>query len=79
MNSKKSQSIVLWIVLILVILATVATSVVIFVMRIKKSSINKISNYQECVAAGYPITLSYPGTCNTPSGQSFVDTSQTND
>lgn len=32
----------------------------------------KVSNYDECVAAGYEVLESYPPTCQTPNGQSFT-------
>jgi len=32
-----------------------------------------IKSYDECVAAGYPATLSYPSTCRTPDGQLFTE------
>lgn len=32
-----------------------------------------VTNYQECVAAGYPIQESYPERCMTPDGKSFVN------
>jgi predicted enzyme related to lactoylglutathione lyase len=32
-----------------------------------------ISNFEECVAAGYPIAESYPRQCHTPDGQSFTE------
>lgn len=35
-------------------------------------NIRKISSYEDCIKAGYPNFLSYPGQCNTPDGQSFV-------
>lgn len=31
-----------------------------------------VSNFDECVAAGYLVTLSYPGNCVTPDGKSFT-------
>jgi len=31
-----------------------------------------ITSFDECVAAGYPVTLSYPGNCVTPDGRSFT-------
>lgn len=33
----------------------------------------KISSYEECVAAGYPVTRSLPPQCHTKDGMVFVD------
>lgn len=32
-----------------------------------------VSNYEECVAAGYPVQEIYPERCVTPDGKSFVN------
>lgn len=34
----------------------------------------KITSFQECVAAGFPMLKTYPGRCVTDTGESFVDT-----
>lgn len=33
----------------------------------------RITNFQECMDAGYPIMESYPRQCRTPEGQNFVE------
>jgi|GEM_PF-3852846 len=32
----------------------------------------EVATYDECVAAGYPVTLTDPATCRTPDGTVFV-------
>ena len=34
---------------------------------------SSINSFDECVAAGYPVQMSYPGQCSTSDGQTFVD------
>ena len=53
----------------LIILAALA--VIIFFMP-KNKSPKPVSNFQECVAAGYPVIQSYPPQCTLPSGRFFV-------
>jgi hypothetical protein len=38
----------------------------------KKKITPKITSFEECAAAGYPIMESYPEQCNTPDGRNFV-------
>ena len=38
----------------------------------KKAEAPKITNFQQCVAAGYPVMQSYPPECSLPNGQFFV-------
>jgi hypothetical protein len=33
----------------------------------------QVSNFEECVKAGYPVMESYPRQCSTPSGKFFVE------
>lgn len=37
-----------------------------------KSACDRISSFEECVAAGYPIMESYPEQCMTPDGRTFT-------
>jgi len=53
-----------------VVLAIVAVALAIIVD--KKEPDKKISNFDECVAAGYAVLESFPEQCKTPSGQTFV-------
>ena len=39
----------------------------------KSSSLQMITNFEECVRAGYPIAESYPAQCFTPDGRGFVE------
>ncbi len=36
----------------------------------------EIQNFEQCVAAGYPMTMSYPSTCRTPDGKIFTNQKQ---
>ncbi len=38
------------------------------------SSVEKIKNYADCVAAGYPIMKSNPSQCSVPGGETFTET-----
>jgi hypothetical protein len=38
-----------------------------------KTPTTEVSNFEECVAAGYPVMESYPRQCRTPDGQNFVE------
>jgi hypothetical protein len=38
----------------------------------KKATLQNISSYEECAAAGYPIMESYPEQCATPDNRTFV-------
>ncbi len=35
--------------------------------------VNRVRDFEECMAAGYPIQESYPRTCTTPQGVTFVE------
>jgi len=39
----------------------------------KSNQISDITNFKECVAAGYPIMESFPEQCRVPGGQTFVN------
>ncbi len=41
-----------------------------FVMT--RQAASQVQSYDECIAAGYPSTLSYPATCQTQDGQIFI-------
>ncbi len=36
-------------------------------------SIDQITNFEECIEAGYPAMESYPRQCRTPDGRSFTE------
>ena len=59
----------LWKVIVIVIILVVAVSLVI--ISFYKES--KISNFEECAAAGYPVGESYPRQCWTPGGKHFIE------
>jgi hypothetical protein len=41
-----------------------------------QSRIQSIDNFDDCVAAGYPVQESYPERCTTSDGHSFVNERQ---
>lgn len=43
-----------------------------FLVVYPKIQMNKITNYDQCAAAGYPIQESYPSKCVLPNGKSFT-------
>ena len=58
------------------LLAVIAV-VLIFISSWGKSQrIAAIGNYDQCVAAGYPILESYPSQCKTPDGRTFVNSNE---
>ena len=54
----------------------IAAGVVIFVIFYpslkKNAAAPKINNFQQCVAAGYPVMQSSPPECNLPNGSFFT-------
>lgn len=60
-------------IIILVLLIVLLTFVGYLVLGFKNSQPEiVITNFEECVNAGYPIMESYPEQCKTPDGRSFV-------
>lgn len=39
----------------------------------KQSRLGKISSFEDCAKAGYPVMESYPRQCQTPDGRNFVE------
>lgn len=39
---------------------------------IERGTISRVTNYEECVKAGYPVQESYPPKCSVPGGQTFT-------
>jgi hypothetical protein len=61
------------IALLLCIIAFAVVMFIIFYPSLKKQSqAPKITNFQQCVAAGYPVMQSYPPECSLPNGQFFT-------
>ena len=54
----------------LVILAAVAA---IILTRAKNPPPPKIIDFEQCVAAGYPVMKSYPRQCGAPGGRMFIE------
>lgn len=55
----------------LVVVLTVVVGVGLW--YISKPMVKKITNFQECADAGYPVMESYPRQCRTPKGDSFTE------
>jgi hypothetical protein len=53
----------------IVILAALAV-IIFFIAKTKPQK--PISNFEQCVAAGYPVMQSYPPQCTLPNGKFFV-------
>lgn len=64
---KKNIKIIIGIVLLILIVATI-------LMAVTKKE--KITSFEECVNAGYPILESYPEQCKVPGGQTFTNENQ---
>ena len=62
--------------IVALLLCLIAAGVVMFLMFYpafkKKAEAPKITNFQECAAAGYPVMQSYPPQCSLPNGSFFV-------
>src|SRR6185295_16627757 len=43
------------------------------VFRLEGGSIAKVTSFEECVKAGYPVMESYPRQCRAPDGKTFVE------
>jgi flagellar basal body-associated protein FliL len=62
------------IILIIAVIVVFIGAAAYFVLRHKQSSQQPvITNFQECVRAGYPVGESYPRQCWTPDGKHFVE------
>ncbi len=44
-----------------------------FILTSNKKESIAVTNFEECVAAGYAVLESYPRQCNTPEGRNFVE------
>lgn len=61
----------IWIIAVIIILISASAY---FVLSGQRSSPPQtITNFKECVQAGYPIAESYPAQCFTPDGRGFVE------
>lgn len=71
--SKKDQKELALSKIFLIFLALAALGFVVWLawMRPAKESAD-ITNFEECVAAGNPVQLSFPEACVAPDGQRFV-------
>jgi hypothetical protein len=57
--------------IVAVLAAIVIVAIAVLVMREREPE-PVVTNYDECVAAGYPVAESYPPQCFTPDGRSFT-------
>jgi len=64
--------------IIYTVIAILVLGALILYFQISKNAIAKISNFEECKNAGYPVMESYPEQCRTPDGRNFINTQQTN-
>ncbi len=60
------------ILLALFILVIIAGILVAFASIKQSGTKSTISNFEECVTAGYPIQETYPERCAVPGGQTFT-------
>jgi hypothetical protein len=57
---------------ILFLFAFTVIAVLIIVFQVQKNPYSKITNFDDCVKAGYKLTQGYPMSCTMPNGRSFV-------
>ena len=61
------------IALLFFLLAAAAVFYVSFSPSVKKNANKpKVTNFEECAAAGYPVMQSYPEQCTAPGGGFFI-------
>ena len=58
--------------LIVVLILVLAVGVFAYRQYTKQAQISKINSFEECTAAGFPISESYPPQCRTSDGRSFT-------
>lgn len=56
-----------------VFLIALAAVAAIILVRAKNPPPPKVTNFQQCAAAGYPVMQSYPRQCTLPIGKIFVE------
>jgi hypothetical protein len=56
-----------WLIILLIVIAAV-----LFLTK-KNEATPVVSNFTECVAAGYPVMESFPRQCKTPEGRNFTE------
>lgn len=59
-----------------VVLAMIASLLLAFSQNTRQQLLLSITNFDECVAEGFPIMESYPERCATPDGRTFVNERQ---
>ncbi|MBI4990962.1 hypothetical protein HZB96_02600 [Candidatus Gottesmanbacteria bacterium] len=53
------------------IIIVILAGILIFGKNTKKE-LSKITDFESCAKAGYPVMLSYPAICKTPDGRTFT-------
>lgn len=53
------------------VIIAILVGILVFGKNSKKDS-SKITDFESCAKAGYPVMLSYPGRCSTPDGKTFT-------
>jgi hypothetical protein len=62
------------IIITAVIFVAVFAAALLFYALTHQNTTNSITNYQECVAKGYPVQESYPSVCRVPgNSQTFTN------
>jgi len=72
-NHKNKMQLVLIGVVILLILIIFGLTAYIIVKYTTNQNTKQITNFAECMQAGYPVMESFPRQCRTPEGQLFVE------
>ena len=62
--------------LVYAVVAVLILGGLVWYYQTNKNAIAKISNFEECKNAGYPVMESYPEQCRTPDGRNFINTQQ---
>ena len=66
-----------WLLLGAALLLTLVAGFLLSLPRGEAAPLSAIANFDDCVAAGYPVMESYPEQCMTPDGRTFVNERQT--
>lgn len=56
----------------IVVLMLIAGGAFLFIRASQDLPMGNIANFEDCVAAGYPVMETYPSTCKTPQGKTFM-------
>jgi len=56
-----------------ILIVILAVAVIGWVYKSRETPSNSVSNFEECIAEGYPVLKSYPRHCKTPDGKTFAE------